>query len=153
MKFASDGPGAFSGASSCTLTDAGAHRSSCQVAYNPSAVGLGHGTQHLSATYSGDATHLQSQGVSQLTVVAAPNTKIMKKPRRKTVNRKALFTFIADQPGSSFRCRLDKRPFKSCRSRFKIRKLKKGRHVFRVKAINPQGIADPTPAVFRWKVR
>jgi hypothetical protein len=87
---------------------------------------------------------------------AAPQTRISKHPRRKVALRSsklslAKFTFSSDQPSSSFKCKLDKAPFKSCRSPFK-RKVKPGRHSFQVRAVNSTGVADPTPAVFRWRI-
>ncbi len=84
-------------------------------------------------------------------VLAAPNTVLRKKPRKRTARRKAMFKFVADQPGSTFQCKLDKKPFKPCRSPWK-KKVKPGRHTFRVRAVNARGAADPTPAVFKWKV-
>jgi large repetitive protein len=85
------------------------------------------------------------------TAAAPPNTVLKKKPRKKTAKRKTKFKFVSDQPGSSFQCKLDKKPFKACRSPWK-KKVKPGRHTFQVRAINAQGIADPTPAVFKWTV-
>jgi hypothetical protein len=81
----------------------------------------------------------------------APNTSLRKKPRRKSVNRLVRFTFAADQPGSTFECKLDREPLKPCRSPFSMR-VARGRHVIRVRAVGPVGTPDPTPAVFRWKV-
>jgi hypothetical protein len=86
----------------------------------------------------------------------APQTKISKHPRSKVALRSsklslAKFAFSSDQAPSSFQCKLDKKPFKSCRSPFK-RKVKPGRHSFQVRAVNSAGVADPTPAVFRWRV-
>jgi hypothetical protein len=80
-----------------------------------------------------------------------PQTKIERHPRKKTAIRAAKFTFSSDQPDSRFQCKLDKRPFKPCRSPFR-RKVRRGRHRFAVRAVNSSGGADPTPAVFRWKV-
>ena len=155
VKFASDGPGSFS-VVACGLTSAGAGKASCQVSYNPSAVGSG--KHKIAAAYQGDGGHLQSAGETTLQVVAplppaatAPNTTIKKKPRRKTALRKAKFKFVSDQAGSTFQCKLDKKRYRPCRSPFK-RKVRPGRHIFRVRAINPQGLVDPTPAVFRWRV-
>jgi hypothetical protein len=80
-----------------------------------------------------------------------PQTNISKHPPRKTALRSAGFAFSSDQPGSSFQCKLDRAPFESCGSIFK-RKVKRGRHTFQVRAVNSAGLADPSPAVFRWKV-
>ncbi len=80
-----------------------------------------------------------------------PQTRISRHPRRKTAQRTTRFTFASDQPGSSFQCKLDKGRFKACRSPFK-RKVKRGRHLFQVRARNAEGAIDRSPAKFRWKV-
>jgi hypothetical protein len=169
VKFTSDGPGGFSQAGSCHLEHRAAAAGSCHVTYTPSAPGS---TNHkLTASYEGDATHQKTQGTTNLNVTdqsqptapvsvtqplpkpvnTPPNTTIGKKPKRKSASGKAKFTFGSDQPGSSFQCKLDKKPFKACSSPFKAA-VKRGRHTLQVRAINPQGVADPTPAVFKWTV-
>jgi hypothetical protein len=42
--------------------------------------------------------------------------------------------------------------FKRCSSPFK-KKVKPGRHTLRVRATDPAGNADPTPAKVKWRVR
>ena len=81
----------------------------------------------------------------------APRTKLGKHPRKRTTKRLAKFTFRSDESGSRFACKLDRKPFKPCRSPLR-RKLKVGRHVFKVRAINSDGVPDLSPAVFRWRV-
>ena len=149
VKFASNGAGTFANAGACTLAATGPDKSTCQVPYTPTQVGTG--THTITASYQGDGGHLKSDGTAQVQVLSAPNTIIKKKPRKKTARRRAIFRFVSDQPGSTFQCKLDRKPFKACRSPFKA-KVRNGRHVLQVRAINPQGIADPTPAVYRWKV-
>jgi len=80
-----------------------------------------------------------------------PETKIAKHPRKRTSSRKARFSFRSDQPTARFECKLDRRRFKSCRSPYGA-KVKRGRHSFQVRAVDGAGSADPTPAVFRWRV-
>ncbi len=80
-----------------------------------------------------------------------PTTKITKGPRKKTVKRKAKFTFTSDEEGSTFECKLDKKPFKPCTSPKKVR-VKPGRHRFHVRATDPGGNTDPTPAKRKWRV-
>jgi DNA-binding beta-propeller fold protein YncE len=80
-----------------------------------------------------------------------PNTKIGKHPQKKTRKRRAKFTFSSNEPGSSFKCKLDRKPFKPCRTPL-TKKVKPGKHRFRVEAIDPAGNVDPTPATFSWKV-
>jgi hypothetical protein len=81
----------------------------------------------------------------------SPETKIKKHPKKRSSSRKAKFRFSADEPGSTFECKLDKRPFKPCRSPFK-RTVAPGRHKFRVRAIDPAGNRDPSVAKFAWTV-
>jgi hypothetical protein len=81
----------------------------------------------------------------------APQTKLKKHPGRRTHSLKAKFTFTSSQPGSRFQCNLDKGGYKNCRSPFK-HKVKPGLHRFSVRAVNSSGVADATPAVFKWRV-
>jgi TolB protein len=81
----------------------------------------------------------------------APKTFLRRHPPKRTTKRVAKFTFGSDEVGSRFECKLDRKPFKACRSPFK-RKVKLDRHVFKVRAVNADGVPDATPAVFRWRV-
>ena len=153
VNFASDGQGAFASASGCALTALSPNSSMCQVTYTASAIGSGN--HRILAAYQGDAGHLRSEGATVLQVIAAPlapNTKFKKKPKKKGSKRKVKFRFVSTQPGSHFECRLDKKKaFRPCRNPFK-KKLKKGKHVLRVRAVNAQGVRDPSPAKYHWRV-
>jgi hypothetical protein len=80
-----------------------------------------------------------------------PETTITKKPKRRTRKRRAKFKFESDEPGSTFECKLDKKGFKPCGPPFK-KKVKRGKHKFKVRAIDPAGNVDSTPAKRKWKV-
>jgi hypothetical protein len=74
-----------------------------------------------------------------------PQTKIVKaKVKRK--HGFARFRFTSSEPRSTFSCMLDDHRLRSCSSPTTYRHLKDGRHTFRVKAINADGAADPSPA-------
>lgn len=79
----------------------------------------------------------------------APETTIVKK---KIKGRTAKFRFVSSEAGSTFQCKLDKRPFKPCRSPKKYKRLKPGKHVFEVRAIDAAGNKDKTPAKRRFRV-
>ena len=81
-----------------------------------------------------------------------PQTQITKKPKKKSTKRKAKFKFTSDEANSTFQCKLDRKAFKACSSPYKKR-VKRGRHKFQVRAIDPAGNVDPTPAKYRWKVK
>lgn len=153
VKLTSAGPGTFAGGGACTLAPFGQGRSSCRLAYAPSAVGA----HRLTASYQGDAVNAASQDSTAVRVLApsqaTPNTTLKRKPRRRTASRRARFTFVSDQPGSRFECKVDRnKAFKPCRSPLELKNLKRGRHSFRVRAVNAAGMADPTPATYRWRV-
>jgi hypothetical protein len=90
----------------------------------------------------------------------APTTTITKRPPKliETDRRKAKvkFSFGSDEPGSSFKCKLDNKPYKPCGSpktyRIKATESPK-KHTFRVRAIDAAGNVDPTPAKRSFKVR
>ena len=52
-----------------------------------------------------------------------------------------------------FVCRLDKKRPRPCTSPKTYKKLKPGRHVFRVFAVDEAGNADPSPVVKRFRMR
>jgi hypothetical protein len=81
-----------------------------------------------------------------------PDTTITKGPKKKTTKRRPKFKFTASQAGSSFQCQVDKGQFAACTSPFVPPKLGLGKHVLRVRAIGPTGVADPAPAVKKFKV-
>jgi hypothetical protein len=85
-------------------------------------------------------------------VEPVPNTSIAKGPKGKVGTTKASFRFRSTVAGSSFQCKLDKKPFKACRSPKTYKGLAEGTHTFRVRAIGPTGQADATPAKRTFKV-
>jgi Ca2+-binding RTX toxin-like protein len=66
--------------------------------------------------------------------------------------RRVAFAFAASEPAARFRCRLDRRPFRPCRSP-RAYLVSPGRHTFRVFAIDAAGNRDRSPALVRFKVR
>jgi len=81
----------------------------------------------------------------------APQTTITKGPKAKTHSTTAKFKFTSSERGSTFECKLDKKKFKPCRSPKTYKKLKPGKHVFKVRA-KKGGATDPTPAVRKFKI-
>jgi hypothetical protein len=82
----------------------------------------------------------------------APQTRITRAPRRRGHDRTPTFRFGADEPGSSFECKLDGRRFRPCRSPFTARKLSLGRHTFQVRARDESGELDPSPVRYHFKL-
>ena len=67
--------------------------------------------------------------------------------------RKATFSFASGEAGSKFLCKLDKKKFKACTSPKTYKRLKRGKHVFRVKARDRAGNVDRTPVVKRFRIK
>lgn len=80
-----------------------------------------------------------------------PQTTITKGPKR-THKRTVKFKFVSSEAGSTFKCKLDRKPTKPCASPKKYSKLKPGKHVFKVFAIDRAGNKDPTPATRKFRV-
>jgi hypothetical protein len=81
-----------------------------------------------------------------------PQTEITKSPSNRWEKPRAKFKFTADEPGSAFECKLDRRKFKRCSSPKTVRRLDDGKHRFKVRAIDRAGNVDPSPAKDRFKV-
>jgi hypothetical protein len=82
----------------------------------------------------------------------APETAVTKGAASKIRRTKATFEFISDEAGAAFACKLDKKAWAACTSPRKVKRLKPGKHKFRVRATDPAGNVDPTPAVDRFRV-
>jgi hypothetical protein len=84
----------------------------------------------------------------------APDTKLAGKAKRKVVTgkkrAKVKFRFTSTPTGATFECKLDRKPYRPCKSP-KAYKLRPGRHTFKVRAVL-NGQTDPTPATARIKV-
>ena len=83
---------------------------------------------------------------------ASPQTRIDKGPKS-SASRRATVRFSSSEAGSTFECRLDHVPFKPCRSPMRLTQLRPGKHAFRVRATDPAGNRDLSPASVRWRVR
>ena len=79
-----------------------------------------------------------------------PETTITRKPRNRTKKKRPEFEFIADEPGARFECRYDREPWSGCNPP-KRKKVKVGRHTFRVRAIDAAGNRDASPAKDKFK--
>jgi PKD domain/Bacterial Ig domain/Carboxypeptidase regulatory-like domain len=77
----------------------------------------------------------------------APETTIDSGPSGLITDPSPSFAFSSNEPGSSFKCRVDAGPATSCTSPKTLTSLGEGPHSFEVGAIDPAGNPDPTPAV------
>jgi hypothetical protein len=103
---------------------------------------------------TGVQLHVANLGtVIDLTVATdlPPQTIIDSGPAPVTNQTDAVFTFHSTEADSLFECRLDGGPFTSCTSPVAFT-VGVGAHLFEVRAIDPEGIGDPTSASRAWTV-
>ena len=81
-----------------------------------------------------------------------PDTTITAGPGHKTKKKRVTFEFTSNEPGSTFECSVDDSPFAPCSSPHEV-SVKKGRHTFAVRAIDPGGNVDPLPASSHWRFK
>jgi len=80
----------------------------------------------------------------------APDTTITGGPSGNNNPNTATFTFTATEAGSTFECKLDTGAFAACTSPRTYTALPKGSHTFQVRAQDPAGNIDATPATRNW---
>lgn len=82
-----------------------------------------------------------------------PQTTISSYPPNPTASTSADFDFSSSEPGSTFECKLDRAPFSACTGPVSLAGLTRGKHSFRVRAADPVGNLDRSPAAFTWMIR
>jgi hypothetical protein len=148
--FVANRPVAFA----CALD--GAAPAPCASPFRPSKP-LADGRHALVVTGVDRAGRLAAGPAAAFTVdTTGPQTFFVIHPHRLLRTRhskaKAVFRFGSDERGASFRCRIDRGRFRRCPRRIAHR-LGAGRHKVAARALDALGNADPTPAVFRLRVR
>lgn len=76
--------------------------------------------------------------------------KIIRLPARRGF--RALLHASLDGSPTSFRCRLDRRPYRRCESPVQFLKLRPGRHRLAIYAVDGAGNRDPTPVVRKLRI-
>jgi Tol biopolymer transport system component len=150
-----------------TATDPNGDTSNCSASglkYQQQAEAPGGGTEESggdtdggTTTTGGSPTSSDSASAGRPSVGKAepvtPQTRITFGPGAKTQIRRPVFRFMdaTGQPGTEFRCRVDKLRWKGCSSPYRSRRLAPGRHTFLVKGINSD-LRETQPVARRFKV-
>ena len=82
----------------------------------------------------------------------APNTTCDDVPPIPSNDDSPSFEFSANEPGSTFECRLDGGAWNACTSPETVGLLADGSHTFQVRATDAAGNVDATPASYTWTV-
>lgn len=91
------------------------------------------------------------QLASQQTACPKPAVTIRKAPKKTSSTRKAKIKFTSSVAGSTFTCKVDKKPAKACTSPYK-KKYKYGKHKVFITATSPVGIVG-TPVKVKFKIK
>jgi hypothetical protein len=83
-----------------------------------------------------------------------PQTRITFAPAAKTRSRNPIFRFTDEtgQSGTTFRCKVDRKPWKACTSPLRLKRLSPGKHVLRIKGTNAVGGVEPAAAKRTFRV-
>jgi hypothetical protein len=140
--FSSDEPGTFV----CTI-DGGAPEA-CASPYAPT---LADGPHAFTVAAIDDAGNQDASPAAHLWVIdtQAPETTITSGPPAIENSVSVQLTFEADEVRSSFACRSDGGAFAACTSPHTVA-VGDGAHTFEVRATDPAGNVDPSPATRAW---
>jgi hypothetical protein len=111
------------------------------------------GSHQVIAAYAGDANNdAVVSRAANVMIVPLPRTDVHYDPNKphqpnSVGGPRYTFVFADAAPGVTFYCRLDKARFKRCHSPKVYRRLKRGRHVFRVKSVDAAGNTSPVEVV------
>jgi hypothetical protein len=119
-------------------------------------VGLADGDHGIAVTGVDLAGRSGNSGTASFAIdTRAPRTKIAKHPRKlvRTHRRRVRerFRFASNDPGAIFVCKVDRGLLRFCGRRIS-RRFTEGKHVVVVRASDPAGNVDRTPAVFHFRV-
>ncbi|QJR10957.1 hypothetical protein DSM104443_02027 [Usitatibacter rugosus] len=84
--------------------------------------------------------------------LTSPDTLIVSGPAPASIFPAATFVFSANEPGSTFQCRLDGAAFAACTSPATYSSLADGAHTFQVRAFDGAGNPDGSPSSFAWTI-
>lgn len=84
--------------------------------------------------------------------VTAPETTIVTSPPATTADTTGDFTFTSNDPAAVFECSLDGAAYAPCATPFATAPLASGSHTLNVRARDPLGNVDLTPATHTWTV-
>jgi len=84
--------------------------------------------------------------------ITPPNTSLTQAPPQSTTAITGSFSFTSSEPKSSFSCKLDGGRWGRCNPPKSYLSLSLGSHQFSVRATDPAGNTDQTPASYGWTV-
>jgi subtilisin-like proprotein convertase family protein len=121
--------------------------------WSTTAPALAEGAYTARAEQADDAGNTGTSPARTFTVdTTAPDTTIGDGPSGTVNSTEAVFQFSSTQANSSFECRLDDGGFAACSSPKSYSGLSDGPHSFDVRATDPAGNTDGSPATRSWTI-
>ena len=134
----------------CSLD--GAAFTACTSPKSYTGLGAGMHTFHVRAIDLAGNTDAIPASHSWSIDLTAPTTTIEFGPPTPTSQTSASFSFSSNEVGSTFECSLDGGAFAACTSPKSYTGLPEGLRTFQVRAIDPAGNTDATPATHTWTI-
>jgi hypothetical protein len=91
-------------------------------------------------------------GIVSCIDTTVPDTTIPTTEPNPTNDPTGDFVFASNEPGATFECRIDGGAWGPCPSTYSTPSLPDGTHTIEVRAIDPVGNVDPTPATYTWVI-
>jgi hypothetical protein len=114
--------------------------------------GLADGTYTVYAQQTGSAGTASTAAHTFTIETVPPTTSITSGPQGATSATSARFAFVSSAAGSTFQCQLDGGAWTTCSSPQSYSSLASGTHTFSVRATDPAGNTDPSPAQQAWTI-
>jgi hypothetical protein len=131
----------------CSLNGAAPQACTSPVVYT----GLADATRSLLIQAVDPAGNVDTQAQPIVwTVDTTPPDTTIANPGNLTAEDVAVFSFSSTEPGSTFQCSFRNKAFSACTSPDAVDVPGSGAQVFKVRAVDAAGNADPTPAVHQW---
>jgi chitodextrinase len=135
----------------CSLDGADWQTCSSPVTFSNLATGP-HTFSVFAVDRAGNADPTPASFAWEITAPIAPETTLLTTPPALTNQTTATFTFSSSDTAASFECQLDATPAVPCASPWTLSDLTEGLHTFSVRAIDGEGVPDPTPASWSWTI-
>ncbi|MFO0590844.1 MAG: hypothetical protein U0441_25090 [Polyangiaceae bacterium] len=124
----------------------------CTATWSTPALADGQHTLQVRAIDQAGNADLTPAAYTWVVDTTRPDTTIVTVEPNPTNDPTGDFTFSSNDPTATFECRIDNGAWGACPATFSTNALPDGQHTIQVRAIDPAGNADLTPAVYTWTI-
>jgi hypothetical protein len=124
----------------------------CPASYTTPVLSDGSHTLSVRARDAGGNAEPTPPSYTWVVDTTAPDTEIDAKPTNPTPISAGSFTFASNETGVTYACKLDDAAWAACGASYTTPSLADGPHTLSVRATDPAGNTDATPATYSWTV-